>query len=257
MTALMFFRLSGIILIFGIWTTVAEAGEFWKKKRPEDWTARQAPRILQKSPWAKQRRLLLDFVGRGQRTSGTSRGGNISVRDPTREGRVLAEAEKGDIYRVPGSKRPSTQRDDIRPEASREAVYLIRLESAAPVAAAFQRLKELRLESMAKFQSPPPRLPADRYVITVKTTRPGESSPHLFRGLPEEALKRQARLKTPLGEVAPAEVESSGMGASAAVHFFFPRTQNGQPPASSEELRMEIRIKGQHLRLKTKFVLPK
>ena len=179
MTALMFFRLSGIILIFGIWTTVAEAGEFWKKKRPEDWTARQALRILQKSPWAKQRRLLLDFVGRGQRTSGTSRGGNISVRDPTREGRVLAEAEKGDIYRVPGSKRPSTQRDDIRPEASREAVYLIRLESAAPVAAAFQRLKELRLESMAKFQAPPPRLPADRYVITVNNHPAGRIEPPL------------------------------------------------------------------------------
>ena len=48
MTALMFFRLSGIILIFGIWTTLAEAGEFWKKKRPEDWMARQALRILQK-----------------------------------------------------------------------------------------------------------------------------------------------------------------------------------------------------------------
>ena len=255
MTAPMFFRLSGIILIFGIWTTVAEAGEFWKKKRPEDWTARQALRILQKSPWAKQRRLVLDFVGRGQRTSGTSRGGNISVRDPTREGRVLAEAEKGDI-RIPGSKLPSTQRDDIRPEASREAVYLIRLESAPPVAAAFQRLKELQLESVARFQSPPPRLPEDRYVITVKITRPGESSPHLFGGLPEEALKRQARLKTPLGEVAPAEVESSGMGASAAVHFFFPRTQNGQPLASSEELRTEFRIKGQHVRLKTKFVLP-
>jgi hypothetical protein len=66
-------------------------------------------------------------------------------------------------------------------------------------------------------------------------------------------LRKRARLKTRSGETEAVEVERSGQGAAAAVHFLFPREVNGQPllPAAKEKVEFEFR--GRYLDLKTKF----
>ena len=212
----------------------AAAADFWKNKAPEEWTPEQALRILQKSPWTKKRRVTL---------------GPMTRYIPYPPNTNMSAGRR----RIPT---PSS-RQVPQPRSLRGAVYLIRLESAAPVVAAFRRLKDLELESSANYQSPPPRLPEDRYVITVKATQTRKSSPRPFSQLSEEQLKQRARLKTQLGEVTPEEVERSGKGSSAAVHFFFPRTWEGKPLTPPEAPRLEFRIIARGIILKTKFSLIK
>ena len=104
---------------------------------------------------------------------------------------------------------------DLRPN-------LVRWESAPIVVAAFRRLEEMGLRISATYQGPPPRRPSDRYVITVRTTKPPRRGPMLFEQMNDNGLKRYARLITKHGEARPSEVERSGVGGNAAVHFYFP-----------------------------------
>ena len=106
---------------------------------------------------------------------------------------------------------------------------------------AFQRLEELEMHSSAKLQSPPTRLPDDRYVITLRTTRPAESEPE---------LKQRAHLKTRWARVKASEVERSGVGLSAAVHFFFLRTLDGRPLLDDDRRQASFHLKTQRITLK-------
>ena len=79
------------------------------------------------------------------------------------------------------------------------------------------------------YQAPPPRRPSDRYVITAKTTKARRRGPMLFGQMSKERLRQNTRLITQHGEVRPSEVERSGIGGNAAVHFYFPRSGANSP----------------------------
>lgn len=219
--------LAGALLLAGL----ALAGEVWKEKPASEWTAEEALEVLTDSPWAHR-----EFVGfvLPLRRAG-SRGGRGGGRESTGAG-------------PPPLFPPGGFGDNVG-----SAVYLVRWESAGPVADAFARLEELGEQVSARFQSPPPVLPDDRYVITVKTTRPPRGVPDPLARADAGELLENARLKTRPGSYAPLEVARSGMGASAAVHFFFPRTVEGQP--LFERGQVEFRYQGGRFTLKSKFRL--
>ncbi len=59
------------------------------------------------------------------------------------------------------------------PRLSPSTAFLVRWESASLVKQAFARLEELGEHTLVAFLAQAPRLPADRYVITVKLDQPG------------------------------------------------------------------------------------
>jgi hypothetical protein len=121
----------------------------------------------------------------------------------------------------------SSQQPDGAPRLSPSTAFLVRWESAGPVNQAFRRLEELGERALATFQAPAPRLPADRYVITVKLEQPGFVAFEPFAITPAGNPDLRATLKTRRGTVVPLEIEFTGTGTSSSVHFFFPRTVGG------------------------------
>jgi hypothetical protein len=114
------------------------------------------------------------------------------------------------------------------------ATYLVRWESAEKVRRAFARLEELNENALASFLSRPPEDPgldSDHYVVTVKALEPPQPSSYelLSRFLPAELIAR-TELKSSQGRtVKPTRAIRSGVGASAAVHFYFPRRTKEVP----------------------------
>ena len=208
-------------------------GKDWKKKPPAEWTAEEALEVLQNSPWAKKNMVVVN---------------RIALRPDSRS------ADAGRNTRFPERRRRNPRNTRNR-KGFPNSTFLVRLESARPVAAAFTRLQELELGVSARYQSPPPRLPEDRYVITVKAVVPRRSGKTALQKIPEERLMTVAILKTRHIQVNPAEVERSGEGATAAVHFFFPRTREGAPLINPQNPQMEFRIKSRRISLKAKFTL--
>ncbi|MFQ5695437.1 MAG: hypothetical protein ACE5HB_05565, partial [Terriglobia bacterium] len=210
----------------------------WKTTPPAKWTVEEALQVLTNSPWAKEKHFALPRVrARAGTTIALSGGGHRSLQ------RRLPQD-------LPGLSEPP-----LSPADFGQAAYLVRWESARPVADAFARLEELGQTASARFQAPPPRRPADRYVITVKTTRPATNHSDLFDGLDERELKQRARLATSRGRLTPLEVERSGVGASAAVHFLFAREWKNQPLLSEQREKVEFRFQGKRFTLKHKFTL--
>jgi hypothetical protein len=123
----------------------------------------------------------------------------------------------------------SSQSMNGAPGLSPSTAFLVRWESAAPVNQAFGRLEELGEHTLATFLAQAPRLPEDRYVITVKLDQPGFAGFEPFAATPTRTPNLRATLKTRRGAVAPLEIEFTGTGTSSAVHFFFPRTLDGTP----------------------------
>ncbi len=203
------------------------AQDFWRRKPAEQWTLEEALALVRDSPWAHEEHVLMPH--------------RADV--PPRE-RRLERPGTG-----PGSPYP-----EPRLETSDWVSYLVRWESAGPVRQAFQRLQELGAGASATYQAQPPRVPDDRYVVTIKNTRPPESGLDPLAGIELEQWRQHARLKARRGEVAALEVEGSGVGANAAVHFFFPRTVEGAPLARQGE-KVEFRIELRRLTLKSKFEL--
>ena len=150
------------------------------------------------------------------------------------------------------NRRPQNQ-DNTPPNPGRHASYLVRWESAPSVVAAFRRLEEMGLGISATYQGPPPRRPGDRYVITVKTTKPPRRGPMLFEQMNDNGLKRYARLITKHGEVRPSEVERSGVGGNAAVHFYFPLSQGNGPLLHLDREKVTFQFRTRRVDLKTKF----
>jgi hypothetical protein len=110
-------------------------------------------------------------------------------------------------------------------------------------------------ETSAEFQAPPPILPDDRYVVTIKTLQPPPAGPDAIEGFEAGELLKRAKLKTARGEVAPIEVARSGVGANAGVHFFFARQHKGQPLLRARGEVVEFSFKGRRMTLKQKFRL--
>jgi hypothetical protein len=135
------------------------------------------------------------------------------------------------------------------------AGILVRWESAAPVAQAFARLEELGEGPAAGFQAPAPRLPADRYVITVKVEEAGGKGFEPFAVTPTGTPALVATLKTRRGIVAPLELEFTGAGASASVRYFFPRTLGGAPLLGPGRDWAEFTLLAAGFAVHTKFTL--
>ncbi len=134
-------------------------------------------------------------------------------------------------------------------------VLLVRWESVTPVVQAFARLEQLGARSSIPFQAPPTRLPADRYVLTVKVFQPARLNVDPFAGITDDAAKQGAWLKASGGKLAPLEVERTGVGASLAIHFFFPRAQNGTPLLHAGRETVEFYFHAGSISVKSKFVL--
>lgn len=219
----------------------------WKKP-PSQWTDEEALQVVRDSPWANEEILAkpLYVVVGGEDTS-------TNIGEPRTGGRRNPSPPLPPLMERPpdpSQPLPPSKRDD-----SGLVSYLVRWESSRTVQAAFARLRELGLDTTAEFHSPSPRVPTDRYVITVKTTEPVNRGPDLFDGLKPGDLLQRARLRTRQGEVAPAEIVRSGKGANAAVHFLFPRQAKGKPLLQSEKERAEFEFQGLQFNLKSKFEL--
>jgi len=204
-------------------------------------------KVLQDSPWARKQvvaapRSLLD--------SDSSVDSGLNNCDPDAvdaSGRCLE-------WRV-NLPADTSRRTEIAQRNYTSTVILVRWESATPVSQAFTRLAEVGARVSATFQAPPPRLPADRYVVTMKAIETPSQGADPLTGEGEGSQKPRAWLRTAGGTVAPLEWERSGVGASSAIHFFFPRTQNGSLLLGSQRQTVEFSFQGEHFVLKCKFTL--
>jgi hypothetical protein len=201
---------------------VACADDFWKHKPPAQWSASEALKLVRRSPWAR-----LEVVVFGQREAEAA----FSIPTGTKHCDPDAIDQNGNCMQKGRIEAPvdSSRQMDAAPLIKPWAGILVRWESAAPVARAFARLEELGEGPAAAFQAPTPRLPADRYVITVKVEEAGRKGFEPFTVTPASQPVLVATLKTRHGIVGPLEVEFTGAGASSSVHYFFPRTLDGAP----------------------------
>jgi len=201
---------------------VARADDFWKHKPPAQWSASEALKLVRRSPWA---RLEVVVFGHSEAEAAFSIPTGTQHCDPDAIDQNGNCMQKGRIEAPVDSSRQTDAAPLIKPWAG----ILVRWESAAPVARAFARLEELGEGPAAAFQAPTPRLPADRYVITVKVEKADRNIFEPFAVTPAGKPVLVATLKTRRGIVAPLEVQFTGAGANSSVHFFFPRTLDGAP----------------------------
>jgi len=232
------------------------ADEFWKNKPRSEWSLKQTMKLLQDSPWARQEARILPqsesqsdsvYDGNGHRC-------NLDTMDAN--GNCIVPRVRPSI----ASSR--TQQVDISTEDS--VIYLLRWESCAPVEDAFARLAELGERATAQYLSAPPRLPADRYVVTLKALekaasvgqRPGPMPPDPIGPIENDAAGPRARLTVGSLVVPASETERSGVGAAEAVHFFFPRSVDGVPVIPEDrESRVIFEFRGERFSLRTRFSL--
>ena len=211
--------LAGFALAILATGSAAAADKAWRTKPASEWTVDDALEVLRDSDWAHEEDVLI------------SRG----VSPFTRDGRL----------------RTRTLRNPFGGWAS----YIVRWESAQPVMQAFERLVELGEETSALYQGRPPQLPEEYYVITVKSLRLPRSGVDFLERLGEENLLRVTELGRPGLTVKPVRVERSGMGASAALHFYFPVSADGQALLSRSPQVVEFKVKSKRFELNSKFKL--
>jgi hypothetical protein len=149
----------------------------------------------------------------------------------------------------------ASQKPDGAPLLTPSWAVLVRWESAAPVMQAFARLQELDAKAAAEYQAHPPRLPADRYVVTVKMVQGGKQMIDPFAARPDDKPGWKATLKTRRGVVEAKETEYSGAGAGASIHFFFPRTVDGALLLGPGREQVEFVLQGWRFKIKSKFTL--
>jgi hypothetical protein len=214
----------------------ARADDFWKRKPPSQWTADEALQILKDSPWTKQ--------------------------EPVPTSAVICDPDAYDPNgncrdaRFQFPREPKRRRGREIPDAHFNlAIYLVRWDSAPEVAAAFARLEELGERASAVFRSPPPRRPPDRYVITMNVVQPAKNAGDPFALREDSKDKEPVRLKTSRGTFVPLETEHSGVGANEALHFFFPRVQDGKPILDAKGDTAEFFFEGKKVSVKCKFSL--
>lgn len=214
----------------------ARADDFWKVKPPSQWTADEALQLLSKSPWSRQEPVATQ--SENCTPDGYDEYGNC--RDT-----------RFQLPRSPGGRRAR----EIPDTQFNVTVYLVRWDSAPQVVAAFARLEELGQRASAMFRSPPPRRPADRYVITLNVLQPARGAGDLLALSEDSKEIRPVRLKTSRGKFIPLETERSGVGANEALHFFFPREHDGRPILDPRGDTAEFFFEGQRTSFKCKFSL--
>jgi hypothetical protein len=237
-----------IITLFLGLSPFARADDFWKQKPPAQWSHAQALKLVRHSPWAKVE--VVVFLRRENQASYSIPTGTKHC-DPDAidaNGKCL---QKGRIEAPVDSSRQL----DAAPRLSPSTAFLVRWESAGPVNQAFLRLAELGERTLAEFQAQAPRLPADRYVITVKLEQPGFVGFEPFAVRPAGSPDLRATLKTRRGTVTPLEIEFTGTGASSSVHFSFPRTLDGDPLLGPGLDAAEFTLRGASFAVHSKFTL--
>jgi hypothetical protein len=227
---------------------VARADDFWKHKPPAQWSLAEALKLVRRSPWAK-----LEVVVFLQQETQAS----FSIPTGTRHCDPDAIDQNGDCLQKGRIEAPvdSSRQMDAAPKLSPSTAFLVRWESAAPVTQAFARLEELGERAVAAFQAQAPRLPAERYVISVKLEQPGRAGFEPFAVTPAGKPVLRATLKTRRGTVAPLEVEFTGAGTSSSAHFFFPRTLDGAPLLGPGRDSAEFTMLGVGFVVRSKFTL--
>ncbi|MGH9787258.1 MAG: hypothetical protein ACRD4U_00970 [Candidatus Acidiferrales bacterium] len=219
---------AGLLLLAG---RATGAEEFWKKKAASEWTAKEALKVVQDSPWAKE----VNVVHPRQALS-------VGTLGPADVESTLPPEAQRDPNREPPRRPPH--------QPLTRASYVVRWESAGPVEDAFARLEELGERKKALAEAPAPRLPENRYVVTVRVVRAAEPGPDIFDDLSLDALRKRAHLRTRHGEVAAQEAERSG---ASGVHFFFPRDFSGEPLLEGERERVEFFFRGDRFTLEAEF----
>lgn len=237
-----------IITFLSCVSAIIRADDFWKHKPAAQWSASEALKLVRRSPWAK-----LEVVVFGEREADAA----FSVSTGTRHCDPDAIDPNGNCMQKGRVEAPvdSSRQTDAAPLIKPWAGFLVRWESAAPVAQAFARLEELGEREAAAFQAPTPRLPADRYVITVKLEQPGRKSFEPFAVTPAGKPVLVATLKTRRGIVAPLEVGFTGTGATSSVHFLFPRTVDGASLLGPGRDEAEFTLRGAGFIVHCKFTL--
>lgn len=236
-----------VTLILGL-SPIARADDFWKHKPPEQWTAAEAQKLVRRSPWAKVE--VVVFL-RPENQADYSIPTGLKHCDPDAIDANGNCTQKGRIE-VPVD---SSRGANAAPRLSPSTAFLVRWESATPVIQAFARLAELGERAVLEFQAQAPRLPAERYVITVKLEQAGREGFEPFTVSTAGKPDLRATLKTRRGTVAPLEVEFTGTGTSSSVHFFFPRSLDGAPLLGPERDSAEFALQGANFALHGKFTL--
>jgi hypothetical protein len=224
------------------------ADDFWKQKPPAQWSHEEALKLVRHSPWAKVE--VVVFL-RGENQA------SFSIPTGTKHCDPDAIDANGNCLQKLRIEAPvdSSRQPDGAPRLSPSTAFLVRWESAVPVDQAFVRLAELGERALVAFQARAPRLPADRYVITVKLEQPGFVGFDPFAVTPAGSPELRATLKTRRGTVAPLEIEFTGTGTSSSVHFFFPRTLDGAPLLGPEVSTAEFALRGPGFAVHSKFRL--
>jgi len=235
------------ILFFGI-LPLSRADDFWKHKPAAQWSSAEALKVVRHSPWAK-----VDVVVFLRQEAEAA----FSIPTGTKHCDQDAIDPNGNCMQKGRIEAPidSSQEMDAAPRLTPSSAFLVRWESAGPVADAFARLGELGERAVAAYQAETPRLPADRYVITVKLEQPGRAGFEPFAVTPAGKPVLRATLKTSRGTVAPLEIEFTGTGASSSVHFFFPRTLGGAPLLGPGRDTAEFSLRGASFAVRNKFAL--
>ena len=236
-----------VTLFFGL-SPLARADDFWKQKPPAQWSHAEALKLVRHSHWAKVE--VVVFLRRENQAS-------YSIPTGTKHCDPDAIDANGNCLQKGRIEAPvdSSRQPNAAPSLSPSTAFLVRWESAEPVNQAFARLEELGERALAAFQAQAPRLPADRYVITVKLEQPGFVGFEPFAVTPASSPDLRATLKTRRGTVAPLEVEFTGTGANSSVHFFFPRTLDGAPLLGPERDSAEFTLRGAGFAVHSKFTL--
>ena len=227
---------------------IVRADDFWKHKTPAQWSVEEALKLMRRSPWAK-----LEVVVFSEKEAEAA----YSISTGTRHCDPDAIDPNGNCMQKGRVEAPvdSSRQMDAAPLIKPWAGILVRWESATPVAQAFARLQELGEHEAAAFQTPTPRLPVDRYVITVKLEQPGRKSFEPFTVTPAGKPMLVGTLKTRRGLVRPLEVEFTGTGATSSVHFFFPRTLDGRALLGPGRDWAEFTLLGAGFTVHCKFTL--
>jgi hypothetical protein len=236
-----------VTLFLGL-SPVARADDFWKHKPPAQWSVEEALKLVRRSPWAKLE-VVVFLQGEAQADFSIPTGTKHCDPDAidangncTQKGRIEVPVD-------------SSRGTDAAPRLSPSTAFLVRWESATPVTQAFARLGELGERAVAEFQAQAPRLPAERYVITVKLEQPGRAGFEPFAVTPAGKPVLRATLKTRRGTVVPLEVEFTGAGTSSSAHFFFPRTLDGAPLLGPGRDSAQFTLLGVGFVVRSKFAL--
>lgn len=225
------------VLILLLASPAGVRADAWKKRPSAEWTEKEVLQLLTKSPWAK-RVTVWHVTGR-------------RLEDVIRDQRLYQDAPGEPAQRV------ITERVESQPEVV-EGRYTVRWSSAATLQHAWRRLRQLGAQALVQLHVPPPIVPADYYVVTVRIAQPpAPPATHLFYGLPESQVIAGAQLRTNRKvSIKPARAVPVGLGSGKAVCFFFPRQQNGQRTVPLDAKWVEFVFKGASGdTLKTKFKL--